>query len=118
MSRYRVTNMNTNEVRVLDVVNSIENAIWCSYGQKTWPDEMCGNIEYYTTLKKDVIFKLEKIPEVTLNYEDIIQIIECICIEDRDMRVKVGSAQIEYLIFKAIRDIKQMDFFKEEQNDR
>ncbi len=50
-----------------------------------------------------------------MDYEDIVKIINQMCKEDEDLKKKIGSAQLEYLAFKTIKDMKQIDFLKEEQ---
>ena len=52
--------------------------------------------------------------EVTLNSNDILKITEMICKRDETIRKKVGPASLEYELFQAIRTLKGIDFFEEE----
>lgn len=51
---------------------------------------------------------------VKLTSLDIINMVEHMCKNDQDLKKHVGPGGLEFLIFDAIRDLKGVDFFKEE----
>ena len=52
---------------------------------------------------------------VKLSYLDILNVIEHMCKNDQDLSKQVGPGGLEFLLFDAIRDLKGVDFFKEEE---
>lgn len=52
--------------------------------------------------------------EVTLTSEDIIKIVTHMCERKDSLKINVDVGRLEYVLFDAIKNIKQVDFFNEE----
>lgn len=116
MSKIRVTSITTGCTEILKVVGNESTTIFNRFHIKVYPSRYDYNTDegYWIDINKIERFKVSKIPEVTLDHESLLKISEHIQKNDEIIRKQVGPAQLEILIFQAIRDITGVDFIEYE----
>lgn len=114
MPKLQITNLDTGVVKVVDEIQSVNYTIKHYFNVITFPCKLEGGFRYHSTVDKKHNFKVFVFPEVILNYEDLLKISDYFCKQESIIREKVGPAFFELLLFRIIRDLKGVDFFKEE----
>lgn len=112
---YKITNLDTGEVKSVCEGVNIREAILLLFDRECCLSKTKEESEIWSAINSREYFKVEIELTVTLNYDDLVNIPERMCKEDDTLSRHVGVAWVEYLLCEAIRHLKGVDFFKEEQ---